>query len=45
MTIVDVETYHTGDVDFKAQLTNIAAKKPDLLVVGSLLEEAVKIVV
>ncbi len=43
--VVDVETYHTGDVDFKAQLTNVAAKKPDLLVVGSLLEEAVKIVV
>ncbi len=45
VAIVDVETYHTGDVDFKAQLTNIAGKKPDLLVVGSLLEEAVKIVV
>lgn len=45
VTIVDVETYHTGDVDFKAQLTNVAAKKPDLLVVGALLEEAVKIVV
>lgn len=43
--IVDVETYHTGDVDFKAQLTNIAAKRPDMLVVGALLEEAVKIVV
>ncbi len=43
--IVDTETYHTGDVDFKAQLTNIAGKKPDMLVVGSLLEEAVKIVV
>jgi branched-chain amino acid transport system substrate-binding protein len=42
--IVDVETYHTKDVDFKAQLTKIASKKPDLLVVGSLLDEAVKIV-
>ncbi len=45
IALVDVETYHTGDVDFKAQLTNIASKKPDMLVVGSLLEEAVKIVV
>jgi len=43
--IVDSETYHTGDVDFKAQLTNIAGKKPDVLVIGALLEEAVKIVV
>jgi len=43
--VVDVETYHTGDVDFKAQLTNVAGKKPDMLVVGALLEEAVKIVV
>ncbi len=45
IALVDTETYHTGDVDFKAQLTNIASKKPDMLVVGSLLEEAVKIVV
>ncbi|GAC1302320.1 MAG: ABC transporter substrate-binding protein [Vulcanimicrobiaceae bacterium] len=45
VTVVDVESYHTGDVDFKAQLTNVAAKKPDMLVVGALLEEAVKIVV
>jgi branched-chain amino acid transport system substrate-binding protein len=43
--IVDVETYHKGDVDFKAQLTKIAAAKPDLIVVGALLDEAVKIVV
>lgn len=41
--LVDIETYHTGDADFKAQLTKIAEKKPDLLVVGSLLAEAVKI--
>ncbi len=45
IAVVDSESYHTGDVDFKAQLTNIAAKKPDMLVVGALLEEAVKIVV
>ncbi len=43
--IVDVETYHKGDVDFKAQLTKIGAAKPDLVVVGALLDEAVKIVV
>ncbi len=43
--VVDVETYHTGDVDFKAQLTKIAEKKPDLVVVGSLVEEATKILV
>jgi branched-chain amino acid transport system substrate-binding protein len=45
ITVVDVETYHKGDVDFKAQLTKIADKKPDLLVVGALVDEAVKIVV
>jgi branched-chain amino acid transport system substrate-binding protein len=45
ITVVDVETYHKGDVDFKAQLTKIAEKKPDLLVVGALVDEAVKIVV
>jgi len=45
IALIDTETYHTGDVDFKAQLTNIAGKKPDMLVVGALLEEAVKIVV
>ena len=45
MQIVDVETYHKGDVDFKAQLTKIAGSKPDLVVVGALVDEAVKIVV
>ncbi|HTV73603.1 MAG TPA: ABC transporter substrate-binding protein [Candidatus Acidoferrales bacterium] len=44
ITVVDVETYHTGDVDFRAQLTKIAGAKPDLLVVGALVDEAVKIV-
>jgi branched-chain amino acid transport system substrate-binding protein len=43
ISVVDIETYHTGDVDFKAQLTKIAAQKPDLLVVGALVDEAVKI--
>ena len=45
VAIVDVETFHKKDVDFKAQLTKIAGKKPDLLVVGALQEEGVKIVV
>ncbi|MGH7755040.1 MAG: ABC transporter substrate-binding protein [Vulcanimicrobiaceae bacterium] len=42
--VVDVETYHTGDVDFKPQLTKIASTKPDLLVLGALVAEAVKII-
>lgn len=44
ITVVETQTYHKGDVDFKAQLTQIASKKPDLLVIGSLVEEASKIV-
>jgi branched-chain amino acid transport system substrate-binding protein len=44
ITVVETQTYHKGDVDFKAQLTQIASKKPDLLVIGSLVEEAAKIV-
>jgi branched-chain amino acid transport system substrate-binding protein len=44
IAIVETQTYHKGDVDFKAQLTQIASKKPDLLVLGSLVEEASKIV-
>jgi branched-chain amino acid transport system substrate-binding protein len=44
IAIVETQTYHKGDVDFKAQLTEIASKKPDLLVIGSLVEEAAKIV-
>ncbi|HEX3017317.1 MAG TPA: ABC transporter substrate-binding protein [Caproicibacter sp.] len=30
-SIVDTETYNTGDKDFNAQLTKIAAKNPDVL--------------
>jgi branched-chain amino acid transport system substrate-binding protein len=45
ITLVETQTYHIGDVDFKAQLTQIASKKPDLLVIGALVEEAAKIVV
>jgi branched-chain amino acid transport system substrate-binding protein len=41
--VVNVETFHKGDVDFKAQLTKINEKKPELLVIGALVEEAVKI--
>jgi branched-chain amino acid transport system substrate-binding protein len=41
--ILDVETFHKGDVDFKAQLTKIAERKPQLLVIGALVEEGVKI--
>jgi branched-chain amino acid transport system substrate-binding protein len=44
ITVVDTETFHTGDVDFKAQLTKIAGAKPDMLVVGALVQEAVKII-
>jgi len=44
IAIVDVETFHKKDVDFKSQLTKIGSKKPDLLVVGALQEEGVKIV-
>jgi branched-chain amino acid transport system substrate-binding protein len=40
-----VETYRTGDLDFRPQLRKVAAKKPDILVVGALLAEAVRIVV
>ena len=42
--VVDVETYRTKDVDFQAQLTKIQAKKPDVLVLGSLFDEATKII-
>jgi branched-chain amino acid transport system substrate-binding protein len=41
--VLDVETFHKGDVDFKAQLTKISEKKPQLLVIGALIEEGVKI--
>src|SRR5450755_219095 len=44
IAVVETQTYHKGDVDFKAQLTQIASKKPDLLVIGALVEEAAKIV-
>lgn len=42
--IVDVETYHTKDVNFQAQLTKIKAAKPDVLVLGALFDEATKMI-
>jgi branched-chain amino acid transport system substrate-binding protein len=42
--IVDVETYKTKDVDFNAQLTKIRGANPDVLVLGSLFDEATKII-
>jgi branched-chain amino acid transport system substrate-binding protein len=42
--IVDVETFHTNDVDFQAQLTKIKAKHPDVIVNGALFPEATKII-
>lgn len=45
VAIVDVETYRTGDSDFRPALRKVAAAKPDILVVAALLEEAVRIVV
>jgi branched-chain amino acid transport system substrate-binding protein len=42
--IVDVETFHTNDVDFQAQLTKMKAKNPDVIVNGSLFPEATKII-
>ena len=42
--IVDIETFHQKDVDFQAQLTKIKDKKPDLIVIGALAPEGVKII-
>ncbi|MGA3037218.1 MAG: ABC transporter substrate-binding protein [Vulcanimicrobiaceae bacterium] len=44
VNIVDVETYHTKDVDFQAQLTKIKGAKPDVLVIGALFDEGTKII-
>jgi len=41
--IVDVETFHKGDVDFKAQLTKIKEAKPDVVVYGALYAEGAKL--
>jgi branched-chain amino acid transport system substrate-binding protein len=42
--IVDVETFHTNDVDFQAQLTKLKTKNPDVIVNGALFPEATKII-
>lgn len=41
--VVDVETFHKGDVDFKAQLTKIKQAKPDAVVYGALYVEGAKL--
>ncbi|MDE2572672.1 MAG: ABC transporter substrate-binding protein [bacterium] len=41
--VVDVETFHKGDVDFKAQLTKIKEAKPDVVVYGALYAEGAKL--
>jgi branched-chain amino acid transport system substrate-binding protein len=43
-TVVDTETFHIGDKDFQAQLTQIASKKPDVIAIGGLFPEATKII-
>lgn len=45
VTLVDVQAYRAGDVDFGAKLAHVARAKPDLLVVAALLDEGAKIVV
>ena len=42
--IIDIETFHQKDVDFQAQLTKIKEKKPDVIVIGALAPEGVKII-
>jgi branched-chain amino acid transport system substrate-binding protein len=37
--VTDTETFSTGDVDFKAQLTKIAGSKPDAVVLSGLIAE------
>jgi len=41
--VVDVETFHKGDVDFKAQLTKIKQAKPDVVIYGALYAEGAKL--
>jgi branched-chain amino acid transport system substrate-binding protein len=40
LEILDTQTFANGDTDFSAQLTAIAAKKPDAIFVSSLYKEA-----
>jgi len=39
VALVDVESYRTGDTTFKSQVANIAAKRPDVLVLASRLQD------
>jgi branched-chain amino acid transport system substrate-binding protein len=43
LQVVDTETYATGDEDFSAQLTRIKNAHPDVILVGALIGEAVRI--
>ncbi|HXT35984.1 MAG TPA: ABC transporter substrate-binding protein [Chloroflexota bacterium] len=43
LTVVDTETFATGDKNFKVQLTKIKGAKPDAILVGALAPEAVLI--
>lgn len=42
-SVVDFESVHTRDRDFADALNRIAAKKPDVIAIGALLPEAVRI--
>ena len=44
MPITDTETFAKGDVDFRAQLTNIKAGNPDAIICMALAEEAANII-
>ncbi|TAM60638.1 ABC transporter substrate-binding protein [bacterium] len=41
--IADVETFHKGDVDFRAQLTKVKQLKPDIVVYGADIAEGAKL--
>jgi branched-chain amino acid transport system substrate-binding protein len=43
LSVVDTETFATGDKDFKVQLSKITAAHPDAVLVGALAPEAVLI--
>ncbi len=41
--IVDIETFHKGDVDFRAQLTKAQQARPDVIVYGADIAEGAKL--
>lgn len=45
VTLLDTETFATGDKDFSTQLTKIKGKNPDVILCGALQREAVPILV